>query len=112
MHSQKFSILGGAMVEKNHFFRIQDQVTKVSCCAEYCTSLCAVLSLIPSINQEKKIKTDHVMHLQKFSILDGPIVEKNHFFRIQDQVTKVSCCAEYCTSLCAVLSLIPSINHD
>ena len=141
MHSQKISILGGAMVEKNHFFsdsgpsnqsellcrvlhifvcstlidsihqsrekinknwpyyafakifdfrwchggkiiffRIQDQVTKVSCCAEYCTSLCAVLSFIPSINQEKKIKTDHVMHSQKFSILGGVMVEKNHFF--------------------------------
>ena len=78
MYTQKFSILGGAMVEKNHFFfRIQDQVTKVSCCAEYCTSLCAVLSFIPSINQEKKqIKTDHVMHSQKYSILGNAMVEK------------------------------------
>ena len=52
MHSQKFSILGGAMVQKIFFFWVQDQVTKVSCCAQYCTSLCTVLSLIPSINQD------------------------------------------------------------
>ena len=81
MHSQKFSILGGAMVEKNHFFfRIQDQVTKVSWYIILHIIVCC--TFIDSIHQSglKKIKTDHVMQLQKFSILGGAMVEKKHFF--------------------------------
>ena len=113
MHSQKYSILGGAMVNKNHFFMIQDQVTKVSW---YIILQIFVRStFIDSIHQselKKKLKTDHAMHSQKFSISVGAIVDKNHFFLIQDQVTKVNCCSGYCTSLCEIHSLIPSINQS
>ena len=66
MHSQKFSILGGAMVEKNQFFSgpgpsNQSELLHRVLHIIVCSTL--IDSIHPSIRIKKK-KADHVMHLQ------------------------------------------------
>ena len=82
MHSQKKLFLGNAMVKKNHSLSTQG-LNNQSELLQRVQHIFVCNTLIDSIHQsglKKKVKTDHIMHLQKFSILGGAMVEKNQFF--------------------------------
>ena len=80
MHLQKYSFLGGAMVDNNHFFLIQDQVTKVSWYIILHIFVCCTFIDINHQSELIKFKTDNAMHLQKYFISVGAMVDKNHIF--------------------------------
>ena len=63
MHLETFSISDEAMEDKNQYFRIQEQVTKVSWYIILHIFVCS--TFIDSIHESiriKKVKTEHAMH--------------------------------------------------
>ena len=91
MHSQKYFILGDAMVDKNLCFSDPGSSNQ-SELVHQTTNLCVqyVHWFQPSINQNLKKN----INLQGYAITKifnfrWCHMDKNHFFRIQNQVTKV-----------------------